>query len=294
MAVQSIESKNESINISVIADKIADLIKYICDNPLIHFSEHDLHVLLMAKLFEIDDLNPFKSLHEITELKDTNNKSIRNDKDELFKTMLVHREYGLGEKRRGDIFIFNKDTIVGFNPFNELKRPKSQKEFYITPDYIIEMGTEKSCRATKAYKNHFEKDIEKIMSVVKKEEKEVKGIFIHMHRNFIKSQGGKLQGNNIKKIDDFKDITKKLIKEKEELIKKNNINIDIRFLVLFINYYAPYEKSKNKYSSEKCNQKYNLSLFDPADKSFLDITRLDGEGVKGIKDKVKEILMGEK
>ena len=100
MAVQSIESKNESINISVIADKIADLIKYICDNPLIHFSEHDLHVLLMAKLFEIDDLNPFEGLHE------TKHK---------FKTMLVHREYGRGGRHRSDICIFNEDSIKDFN-----------------------------------------------------------------------------------------------------------------------------------------------------------------------------------
>ena len=68
------------------------------------------------------------------------------------------------------------------------------------------MGTEKSCGGKKDYVNHFISDVTKLINA------KDKGIFIHIHRNFIKSQGGgQKEANNRDKIKKYENITKDLI-----------------------------------------------------------------------------------
>src|SRR4051794_10756849 len=74
--------------------------------PLVYFSEGDLQVLLYAELLPL-----FGKLHE-TSVRRTSGSS------EVYRTPLIHREYGRGGGRRMDLLVFFPDDVRRMNTCN--------------------------------------------------------------------------------------------------------------------------------------------------------------------------------
>ena len=94
-----------------IIDVLANVLDYICRNPLIFVSETDIHSLVTARLMKIPGLGP-------RDLYDTGcslglNKDGKLSKSK-YKTMAVHKEYGHMdiEYARSDIVIIDPDELA--------------------------------------------------------------------------------------------------------------------------------------------------------------------------------------
>jgi len=142
--------------------------KEVIKEPLLHFSESDLHVLLIEKLYEKIPLLKKKKY-------DTNVNRGKNSKT-FYKTRLVHREYGGGEKTRMDIVIFDEGDV------KEISHPnltKKNSKSYLKPPFAFELGTEKI--GEKMTKAHVESDIKKLKNKAKC------GYLIHIFRDNTRS-----------------------------------------------------------------------------------------------------------
>jgi len=172
--------KKEDVDKAVI-----EFCKEVIKEPLLHFSESDLHVLLIEKLYEkIPELKKIKYITDVNRGK--------NSKTH-YKTRLIHREYGGGDGRRVDIVIFDDVDIKKINTPNLTIDYNSN---YLQPLYSFELGTEKS--RLENTMRHATSDIEKL-----KNSKEC-GYLIHIFRD----------------ITDFPSNTKKREETEEDLIKK--------------------------------------------------------------------------
>jgi len=148
-------------------EAVIDFCKEVIKEPLLHFSESDLHISLIEKLYEKIPLLKKKKY-------DTDVKRGKNSRTN-YKTRLVHTEYGGGEKTRIDIIIFDERDVKKINNPNL----KSNND-YLEPYYAFELGTEKIGETvTEA---HVKSDIEKLT----KKTKEC-GYLIHIFRDNTKS-----------------------------------------------------------------------------------------------------------
>jgi len=111
--------------------------------PLLYFSEADIQQLLTEKL------------KKIKALKKTYPTSIHRGKNSegIYKTSLLHREYGGGAGTRIDIVIFSENDVKQIDNPN-LKKGKN----YIYPEFAFELGTEKTINIGK----HLVNDIKKL------------------------------------------------------------------------------------------------------------------------------------
>ena len=166
---------------------LANILDYICKNPLIFVSETDIHSLVMGELMKIPELryNRLYSTNSTIGL----NKEGKPSKIK-YKTMAVHKEYGHHDipNARSDIVILNPQDIININDPLNLKVNKK----WIEPDYIFEFGTEKSAGSERIFREHLNNDIKK----TKKSKK--KGYVIHIQRNICKSRGTGLAKNRNK------------------------------------------------------------------------------------------------
>lgn len=164
-----------------IIEKLASIITFVCENPLVFVSETDVHALVMSELMQIEGL-------KYTDLIDTacsiGLNKYGKPSEKKYKTMKIHKEYGHCDQdyARSDIVIMNENEISKIRDPLNLKTDDS-KSSYIVPDYLIEFGTEKAAGSSKVFQEHLKSDIEKA-----KKSKEV-GFIIHIHRNRVGKKG---------------------------------------------------------------------------------------------------------
>jgi hypothetical protein len=107
--------------------------------------------------------------------------------DKKYKTLLVHREYGINEMphSRADLVIFNEKDV------NKIDDPINLKSngVYLDPDFIIEFGTEKSASSIAKLEEHLDKDLEKIAKA------KTMGFLIHIQRNYLKGRDSNANQN---------------------------------------------------------------------------------------------------
>lgn len=153
-----------SINKEDVDKVVISFCKEIIKEPLYHFSEYDLHALLVEKLY--DDIKVLKRKKY-----DTSVHRGKNSKT-FYKTRLVHREYGCGGKRRIDIVIFDEKDVKKINTPNLTIDVNWE---YLTPLFCFELGTEKT--GLENTLKHAKSDIEKLSKAKKC------GYLIHIFRD---------------------------------------------------------------------------------------------------------------
>ncbi len=164
-----------------IKNLIADTLDYILKNPAIFFSEGDVQAIFYARMMADPDLNLGK-LYDIDCSIGLNNSGKPSDTN--YKTTLLHREYGTNHRpnSRIDLVIFNPDDVRHIiDPIN-LKRDdpnNTNKQIYLSPDYMFEFGTDKSAGSNKVLKTHIVNDLEKLDNAEKQ------GYLIHIQRNYL-------------------------------------------------------------------------------------------------------------
>ena len=176
---------NCTINKDDIDNAIAKACIEIIQEPLIYFSEADIQQLFAEELKKIEALKePYQTLIH----KGKNSKSI-------YKTSLLHREYGGGAGTRIDIVIFSENDVKKIDDLN-LKIGNK----YITPEFAFELGTEKTINI----KKHMGNDIKKLNNVKNT------GYIIHIYKDRTKSPTGtRKRDNTVEKIrNDFKIVFK--------------------------------------------------------------------------------------
>lgn len=134
----------------------------VCLEPLSFFSESDLQGVLFERLNKA-----YPSLVSTGVRRGPGSKS-------FFKTPQVHREYGAGEGRRIDLVVLPKAEL------KRCDRNLTLKGKYIAPDFIFELGTEKSIDAAA----HMENDVDKCGLATKT------GYLIHFLRDTTKAATG--------------------------------------------------------------------------------------------------------
>ena len=188
-----------------IYEKIAKVVSFVCRNPLVFVSETDIHALMMKALMEIKCFDPFNEKYKY-ETNVTIGRNIRGDVSKrMYRTMLVHREYGHKNKprARSDIVIFDKQGVKSIDDPINLKNGDE----YLTPKYIFEFGTDKSAGSDSVYENHLKNDFGKLSECDDKG----KGFLIHIHRNYTRSGPGTRNFmNNEKKFKRYEKITTKV------------------------------------------------------------------------------------
>ena len=206
-----IDLRNKMTITNDIDERVADIVSYICKNPLIFVSETDIHSLVMAELMKIPELR-YDSLYSTDSTIGLNIEG--NPSKSKYKTMAVHKEYGHYDipNARSDIVILNPEDITNINDPLNLKVNKK----WIEPDYIFEFGTEKSAGTETIFRAHLDNDIKK----TKKSKK--KGYVIHIQRNICRSRTVGLSKNR-NKYEGY-----------SNAIKKASIGVDPKIKILVI------------------------------------------------------------
>ena len=145
---------------------IAQALMKIIQEPLIYFSEADVQQIICDSI---------KSIPAYGKLYPT---SVNKGKDSktVYKTSLVHREYGGGQGRRIDLVVFNKDDVLKIDSPALTINGK-----YITPQVAIEIGTEKTSDAL----THMKNDIAKLKRCKD-------GYLIHIYKDSTQAKSGTL------------------------------------------------------------------------------------------------------
>lgn len=217
--------------------KLAHILSFICNNPLIFVSETDIHVLVMSELMKINSLDPLKRLYK-TQVSLGKNKKGKISANK-YSTMLIHKEYGNNAniKERSDIVIFDR---VGASTISDPINLKDNRK-YLTPKYIFEFGTEKSAGVLKTYKEHIEKDFNKLLK------SKDKGFLIHIQRRFVRAtrQTRRFIKNQLKS-QDYENATVKFFKEHQgnkviPLIFYVEIGVHERNIGSKVKIFDPYE-----------------------------------------------------
>lgn len=241
-----------------IEKKIAEVVSFICQNPLVYVSETDIHSLLFAKLMEIKYLNPYSRLKRTGVSIGMNPQKMVSR--ERYKTMLIHKEYGhntrIGE--RSDIIIFDpKDVGMITDPINLVF-----DENYLVPQFIFELGTEKAAGSIRTYREHMRKDCKKLL--IAKDT----GYLIHIHRNYAASPAGnRLLRNQIKK-ETYKDKTTEFWRKQSKISGRN-----IKPVIVFV-----------EIGSHRRTVRKKISLFDPHDLGWKDVN------LRKVESKINDVL----
>jgi hypothetical protein len=140
---------------------IAEVCIQIIREPLSYFSEADIQQLLVEELRKI---KPISKSYPTSVPKGKGAKSI-------YKTSLLHREYGGGNGTRIDVVIIDPDDVRKINNIN-LTIGKE----YLKPAYAFELGTEKSSDTSA----HFQNDLKKLGKGTKEKGT---GYLIHFYKD---------------------------------------------------------------------------------------------------------------
>lgn len=150
-------------NLDSINHTIADFCGEVITEPLCYFSEADLQGLLFAKLI---DTFP----DQVDTLYARGPGSIG-----MYRTGIVHREYGATGGRRTDISVFSSEDVARIDSPNLTVRGK-----YIVPRFAIELGTEKTSNTQVHVKN----DLDKLSRATER------GYLIHFFRDVTRADPG--------------------------------------------------------------------------------------------------------
>ena len=145
---------------------IAEVCVQITQEPLSYFSEADIQQFLVEELRRIP---PLSKLYQTSVPKGKGSKG-------LYKTPLVHREYGGGGGTRIDIVIFDPDDLREINNVNLTVEKK-----YLRPAYAFELGTEKTSDAA----SHMQNDLTKLSKRAKGT-----GYLIHFYKDITQARSG--------------------------------------------------------------------------------------------------------
>ena len=201
-----------------INNAIADTCIEIIQEPLLYFSEADIQQLLVENLK--GRIKKLKKISKNTRQEKTYSTNIHRGKDSqsFYETPLLHREYGGGKGTRIDIVIFSEDDVKKINDPNLTISKK-----YLAPDFVFELGTEK----TRNIKKHLENDIKKINNVKNA------GYIIHIYKDRAKSPTGTGRRNN----------TVEKIKKDFKIVFKNHkcANVKIKKLAILL---SPFKEQK--------------------------------------------------
>jgi hypothetical protein len=222
-------------------EKIAEVVSFVCNNPLIYVSETDIHALMMSEFMKI---GPLAKLYS-TKVTIGQNKKGKVSKKK-YKTMLVHKEYGHNTKigERSDIVIFDKEDVAAIDdPINLVSNYK-----YLNPKYIFEFGTEKAAQTIKEYEVHLKKDFKKISK------SKDTGFIIHIQRRFVRAKKkSKRYLKNQLKYEEYKKTTMNVwenIKNQEKLkvlIFFVEIGAPLRPVGSKVKMFYPFMNKKGKY-----------------------------------------------
>jgi hypothetical protein len=184
----------------IINEKLANVLTFICENPLVFVSETDVHMLVSRELMKIDELNPEENLYS-TDC--TIGTSSAGQSQTKYKTMLLHKEYGHKNisNARSDLVILPLEN--GVSSINDPINLKN-KDGWLRPDYIFEFGTEKSAGSAESFASHLLGDLLKVSEASKC------GYIIHIHRNYYTSKGER-HLKNIEKIENYLSKYKEII-----------------------------------------------------------------------------------
>jgi hypothetical protein len=185
------------ININTFERSLSASLSGLLLNPLIYFSESDIHSIIYHDLIQ--------NLPELNTPLDTNitiglNKDHKKSENK-YKTICIHREYGINgiDYARSDLVIFDDEDIEKIiDPIN-LKKGKSKND-YLTPNIIIEFGTEKSAGSVNNFESHIKGDLTKT-NLAKQ-----LGYIIHIQRVFNKD-------NDLNKYKEYSNILKEIFEK---------------------------------------------------------------------------------
>lgn len=195
-----------------INNAIVDFLIKTIREPLIYFSEADLQQMLVEKLGKIKSLS---KLYPTSVKKGKDSKSV-------YKTSLIHREYGSGEGRRFDVVIFDKDSVGAINNINLTKGKE-----YLKPIYAFELGTEKSTDT----KTHFGNDLKKLKNCKES------GYLIHIYKDVTTSKSGTAS----------REKTEEKIKLKfKDVFNKNISKQNVKILAVLLRVYRAQSKIVGK------------------------------------------------
>jgi hypothetical protein len=181
-------------------DAVLDFCIQVIDEPFLHFSESDLHVMLIEKLHEKIPL-----LRKSFETKINKGKNSKT----FYKTKLLHKEYASGvylnKKGSGklDVCIFSPRDVFEINNKN-----MKIDGHYLKPLFAFELGSEKIGEDKKT-EIHISTDIAKLKNVIET------GFLIHIYRDLTKSPS---HGKN------REDTEEKIKKIKEKFVKTQVTN----------------------------------------------------------------------
>ncbi|MBU0758158.1 MAG: hypothetical protein KKF44_08875 [Nanoarchaeota archaeon] len=185
----------------------------IIQEPLLYFSEADVQQELSESIKNISSL---KRLYPTSVKKGKNSKTV-------YKTSAVHMEYGTGGGSRMDIVVFNINEIKNINTCNLKKNQE-----YLSPDYGIEIGTEKSPDTLA----HIKKDITKLKKCKKM------GYLIHIYKDITQARSGTKS----------RVLTEEKIKNNFKKIVSDNViqNSKIKVLAILLRCYRNQTRMKGK------------------------------------------------
>lgn len=198
-------SKENLVRKKDIDKAIIEVCWRIIREPLLYFSEADVQQMLVEELHGIDSL---ANTYETQVPKGEGSKA-------MYKTSLVHREYGAGEGQRFDVVIFDPNDVRLIDHENLMINGD-----YLEPAYAFELGTEKTAKVG----DHLDRDIKKLKA---RAEKMICGYLIYLYKDTAKTERGKhAHEETNKKIEDqFKNVVKN---------KANGLPKNIKMLAILI------------------------------------------------------------
>jgi|GEM_PF-5057556 hypothetical protein len=125
------------------------------DDPMIFFSEKDFHWIFCHYLIEVD-----KNFFEAYETGYTDNSGNR-----IFRNIVLHQEYGVGENIRIDVVILDPSRFKEVDKFDIKKSHESEeKKKFLDPLIALEFKTRKGFgNTTKSLEKCLEDDCEKLL-----------------------------------------------------------------------------------------------------------------------------------
>lgn len=157
---------------------VSEVCVQIIKEPLSYFSEADIQQLLVEELRKVEFIS---KLYSTSLRKGKGSKSV-------YKTSLVHREYGGGDRRRIDVVVFDDSDVCEINDV----KLKAGKE-YLRPAYAFELGTEKTSNTY----THLQNDLRKLNNRTKGT-----GYIIHFYKDdTLAKTGSGTRDNTEEKID---------------------------------------------------------------------------------------------
>jgi len=147
---------------------IADFCAEVASEPLCYFSEADLQGLLFQRL-----MAAFPPQVETAYARGPGAKG-------MYRTGLVHREYGATEGLRTDISVFAPADVARIDSPNLQTRGK-----YLPPCFAVELGTEKTIDTAA----HIQNDL------VKLERAKCRGYLVHFFRDVTRADVGTASRN---------------------------------------------------------------------------------------------------